>query len=532
MDNIDNNQSKGLISLTLTESLERFSYYGMQAILLYYMYYSISRGGLGFTPSTAASIFAIYGSLSYLAAACGGYISDRILGGKRTVSLGAIMIIIGQLILSIPLSNMILLLFVSLIFLTVGMGLLKPTITTMVGNLYDERYNTRAYRFTIFLSGINIGAFLAPIIIGFLGMHVNFHLGFFTGAIAMLIGLCIFEYHTKDYNQNNSIYTSDPIEPYEVRKIFDRILFCVVSIALVFLLMYSFDAVNLTNIITLLSVITVVIPFIYFFVIITSNDTDPAERRGMLIYVILFIGAAFFWGIEEQGPIVLAIMANGNTDNDFTIWKYGLLTFFIVVFAIIGYFLHKKTDSKLLKLFTAAIAVFFILIAALHNEDFYVHISRTWYQAINPLFILIFTPIFAKLWHHHESSAIKTFPIGVLLASIGCLVLYLPIRFLNGGSVNPLWIVLTVGIICLGEMLISPVGLSVTYRLAPKNFVSQMMGVWYLSDAAGQAINSQVVRYFSVENVDYFLVLGIIGIVLSALMFGILHFILRKVPKK
>lgn len=117
MDKIDNdNQSKGLISLTLTESLERFSYYGMQAILLYYMYYSLSRGGIGFKPSTAASLFAIYGSLSYLSAACGGYISDRILGGKRTVSLGAILIIFGQLILTIPLHNSIWLLFISLVF--------------------------------------------------------------------------------------------------------------------------------------------------------------------------------------------------------------------------------------------------------------------------------------------------------------------------------------------------------------------------------------------------------------------------------
>ncbi|KOY74797.1 Amino acid/peptide transporter [Apilactobacillus kunkeei] len=528
MDKIDNdNQSKGLISLTLTESLERFSYYGMQAILLYYMYYSLSRGGLGFKPSTAASLFAIYGSLSYLSAACGGYISDRILGGKRTVSLGAILIIFGQLILTIPLHNSIWLLFISLVFLTVGTGLLKPTITTMVGNLYDEQYNTRAYRFTIFLSGINIGAFLAPIIIGYIGVHVNFHLGFLIGAIAMAIGLAIFERHTKDYNQNNSIYTLNPIEPYEIKKLLDRVMLFVVSISLVFLLMYVFDALNLENIITLLSAITIIIPFIYFFVIISSNHTSQKERKGMVVYVILFICASFFWGVEEQGPIVLAMMASGSTDNDFYVWKYAVLAFFIVASLIIGYFVQKKSNSALLKTFTAAILLFFILLGIFHNGDFHVHISRTWYQAINPLFILIFTPLFAKYWHHRESNALKSFPLGVFLASIGCLILFIPIKFLAGSEVNPLWIIATVGMVCLGEMLIYPVGLSVTYRLAPKNFLSQMMGVWYLSAATGQAINSQVVKYFSVDNVNYFLVLGSIGIVLSIVMVILLHQVLR-----
>ncbi|MFN1207996.1 peptide ABC transporter permease, partial [Enterococcus lactis] len=215
----------------------------------------------------------------------------------------------------------------------------------MVGNLYDERYNTRAYRFTIFLSGINIGAFLAPIIIGYIGVHVNFHLGFLIGAIAMAIGLAIFERHTKDYNQNNSIYTLNPIEPYEIKKLLDRVMLFVVSIALVFLLMYVFDALNLENIITLLSVITIVIPFIYFFVIISSNHTTQKERKGMVVYVLLFICAAFFWGVEEQGPIVLALMASGSTDNDFYIWKYVVLAFFIVASLIIGYFVHKNSNS-------------------------------------------------------------------------------------------------------------------------------------------------------------------------------------------
>lgn len=520
-DNIISKKTRGLSALSLTEMLERFSYYGMQAILLYYMYYSAKMGGLGLNPTMAASIFAIYGSISYLSAACGGYVSDRILGSQKTVIFGSILIIIGQLILSMPL-KMLWTLFISLMFLTIGTGLLKPTISTMVGNLYDDNSNSKAYRFTVFLFGINFGALLAPIIIGFLGLHFSFHLGFFAGAIAMIIGLIIFKYKSNEYNRNNSMYTLNPIEPYEVRKIIVFLALFAISLALTFLLMWVMDGFNLNNIITLLSIITVIIPFFYFFVITTSTNTTDKERKNMRTYILLFICAAFFWGIEEQSPIVIAMLVNSSTDNSFMVNKWLGIVIYLVIAGIIGYLVNKKIFNEIIRVVVYLLLIVGFLYTLLHHGAFELSINKSWYQSINPLFILLFTPLFAKIWRNKEMSATSSFPLGMLFASLSCLVILLPIVFFSAGQFSPLWIVLTIGIVCIGEMFISPIGLSVTYRFAPRKFVSQMMGVWYLSDSIGQAINSQIVKYFSVNNVNYFLTIGLIGVVLSVIMFVIL----------
>lgn len=180
-------QPRGLSTLFFTEMWERFSYYGMRAILLYYMYFSVTKGGLGFDQSLAASIMAIYGSLVYLTSVIGGFVSDRILGSRRTVFYGGVLIMLGHIALSLPMGAPAL--FASILLITVGTGLLKPNISEMVGGLYTEYDTRRDSGFTIFVFGINLGSFVAPLLVSWLGFNVNFHLGFSLAAIGMFFGL-------------------------------------------------------------------------------------------------------------------------------------------------------------------------------------------------------------------------------------------------------------------------------------------------------------------------------------------------------
>lgn len=178
---------RGLSTLFFTEMWERFSYYGMRAILLYYMYYEVSAGGLGFSKPLALSIMSIYGSLVYLSSVIGGFVSDRIWGSRRTVFVGGILIMLGHIVLATPFGKLAL--FISIALIVIGTGLLKPNVSEMVGGLYKQDDPRRDTGFNIFVFGINAGAFIAPIVVGYLGQKVNFHLGFSLAAIGMLIGL-------------------------------------------------------------------------------------------------------------------------------------------------------------------------------------------------------------------------------------------------------------------------------------------------------------------------------------------------------
>lgn len=180
-------QPSGLSTLFSTELWERFSYYGMKAILIYYMYYSVAKGGLGFDKTVALSIMSIYGSMVYLSSILGGFIADRILGSRRTVFYGGIFIMFGHIFLSLPFGKLAL--FASIIAICIGTGMLKPNISDMVGKLYPNGDNRKDAGFTIFVFGINFGALIAPYVVGTLGLNYNFHLGFSVAEIGMFIAL-------------------------------------------------------------------------------------------------------------------------------------------------------------------------------------------------------------------------------------------------------------------------------------------------------------------------------------------------------
>ncbi|KAL3949210.1 peptide MFS transporter [Lentilactobacillus hilgardii] len=471
-------QPRGLSTLFFTEMWERFSYYGMRAILLYYMYWSVAKGGLGFEPGLAASIMSIYGSLVYLSSVVGGFISDRILGSRRTVFYGGILIMFGHIALSMPLGSIAL--FVSIVLITLGTGLLKPNISEMVGDLYTEYDNRRDSGFTIFVFGINFGSFISPILVGYLGQHVNFHLGFSLAAIGMFFGLLQYIRGGKKHLPSSSLYASDPLEPEDVKKLSVKFGLGVVVFALILLLMNVMGALNIGNFITLLSVIAVATPIIYFIIIITSKKITSTERSRVIAYIPLFIAAAIFWAIEEQGSSVLALFAANQTNN-----------------SLFGF-----------------------------------QIPASWYQSLNPFFIMLYTPFFAWLWiklGKKQPSSPSKFSLGLMIAGLSYLFMVIPVAlFGSSAKVSPFWLIGSWAIVEVAELLISPIGLSVTTKLAPKSFESQMMSMWFLADSAAQAVNSQIVKYYTPDNeVRYFTMVAIAAVIAGIL----LAFLIKPIKK-
>ena len=460
---------RGLATLFFTEMWERFSYYGMRAILLFYMFYSVTEGGLGFSKATAASIMSIYGALVYLTSVLGGFMSDRLWGSRKTVLIGGILIMLGHIVLATPYGKAAL--FISIILITFGTGMLKPNVSEMVGSLYDKDDYRREAGFNIFVFGINVGAFIAPIIVGYIGQTYNFHIGFSLAAIGMFFGLVQYSIDGKLYLSPDSMFPNDPLEPEEVRGLIKKGIAWVIGIVLTCVIMIEFNLFNIGNVILVLSVLSIGIPIYYFVVMLTSQKVTVSERKRVVAYLPLFLAAIVFWIIEEQGSVILAIFAEEQTK--------------LTVFG------HSFPAS--------------------------------WFQSMNPLFIMLYVPCFAWLWsklkNHQPSSATK-FSLGLFFAGISFLWMMLPgMLYGTHTKVSPLWLVMSWALVIIGEMLISPIGLSTTTKLAPQAFRSQMMSMWFLTDAVAQAINSQIVKFYNqTTEIHYFGIIGGVTIILGLIL--------------
>lgn len=471
-------QPQGLSTLFFTEMWERFSYYGMRAILLFYMYFAISKGGLGMSQTTAASIMSIYGSLVYLATVVGGWLADRIWGARRTVFFGGVLIMFGHIVLALPAGTAAL--YVSILLIVAGTGLLKPNVSDMVGGLYSENDRRRDAGFSMFVFGINLGSAIAPILVpwaadGFgmnlFGHEMNFHAGFSLAAIGMFFGLLQYYYGGKKYLSNASLLPNDPIGKNDLNKILKVVVLIITIIAAIIGIMAMIGQLNIDNIITLLTIVAIALPIYYFVLMLRSPKVDKVERSRVIAYIPLFIAAAIFWGIEESGSVVLALFAEQRTILHIGAW----------------------------------------------------HFQAANFQTLNPLFIMILTPFFVWLWENwkNQPSAASKFAAGLVFAGLSYIWMAIPgMLYGTSGRVSPLWLVGSWFIVEIAEMLISPIGLSITTKLAPRAFSSQMMSLWFLADATGQAVNAQIVKYYSsATEVQYFWAVGLVSVVFGILMF-------------
>ncbi|MCI1986063.1 MAG: oligopeptide:H+ symporter [Lactobacillus sp.] len=476
-------QPRGLATLFFTEMWERLSYYGMRAILLFYMYYAVSKGGLGFDQPTAASIMSIYGSMVYMAGVVGGWLSDRIWGSRLTVFIGGVLIMCGHIVLAMPFGATAL--FISIALIVSGTGLLKPNVSEMVGVLYSDTDRRRDAGFSLFVFGIQVGAAVAPIAVPMIADafghngHMNFHAGFSLAAIGMFFGLLQYALDGKKYLSTDSLAPRDPIAPKDARKVTLGATAIIATLAVILVIMAVLGKLNITNVILLITVIAVILPIVYFVMMLTSDKVTKTERSHVLAYIPLFLAAVIFWAIEESGSVILAMFAEQRTILHLGAW----------------------------------------------------HFQASNFQTLNPLFMMIFTPFFVRLWSNWKNQPTETgkFAGGLLFAGVSYLFMTLPgLLYGTSGRVSPLWLVGSWFFVEIGEMLISPIGLSITTKLAPKAFSGQMMSMWFMANATAQAINSQIVKLYTPgTEVVYFAAVGIVSVVLGFVLMAFIKPITR-----
>lgn len=472
---------RGLATLFFTEFWERFSYYGMRAILIYYMYTAVVDGGLGFSQATATAIMSIYGALVYMSGVIGGWTADRVLGPRRTIFYGGVLIMVGHIALSFPGGATAL--FVSMFFIIIGTGFLKPNVSNVVGDLYPEKDQRRDAGFSIFYMGINLGAFIAPFIVTSVSDSANsYHAGFGVAAVGMAVGLVVYVITGKMYLRDAGKQVPNPLKSTEKKKMSGLVIGLAIGIAAIFTVIgllqgeYSLETVIMT-----VTVLGIIIPLLYFIVMMTSKKTTKDERARLTAYIPLFLISVMFWMIEEQGSTTLALFAANRTD-----------------LSVGGFTLNPGI-----------------------------------FQSLNPMFIIILSPIFAWIWTkmgRRQPGTPRKFALGLFFAGLSFVIMMLP-GILAGNTttaVSPLWLVFSFFICIVGEMCLSPVGLSATTKLAPAAFASQTMSVWFLSDSMAQAFNAQATQYFNADTeILYF---GIFGF--GAVAFAILLFLGAPLLKK
>ena len=436
---------RGLYVLFFTEMWERFSYYGMRAILFLYLIKSVADGALGLPEQTGGAIYGLYTSSVYLLTLPGGWIADNILGQKKAIWWGGVVIMLGHIILAIPGNSTIF--FLGLATVAIGTGLLKPNISSIVGELYPEGGARRDAGFSIFYMGINLGAFLGMFIVGYLGEKVGWHYGFGAAAIAMLLGLVVFRLNDK--------HLANLGEPPQVKGSPTFLYVVVGLLALVGVILVS-GIVDARTLAQGMQYFIIGITFVYFLYIgFFDSSLSVVERKRVAVLFVFFIAAALFWSGFEQAGSSLTIFADRHTDRIISGWE----------------------------------------------------MPASWFQNANSFFILLFSAPIGALWiflnkrNLNPSVPIK-FGLGLLQMGFGFLIMYWAAQYaVEGTLVGVGWLTFTYMFHTLGELCLSPVGLSTYTKLAPRKYYSQMMGLWFVAAALGNLIAGLFAGNFNEENV-------------------------------
>lgn len=466
---------KGLFTLMLTEFWERFSYYGMKAILLFYLYYSVNKGGFGLDEGFAMQIVSIYGALIYMSGVIGGWLADRFIGTRKAILYGAILIMIGHILLSLP--NNFTLLLIALLFIILGTGLLKPNISTNVGELYEKNDPKVDSAFTLFVMSINMGALISPLLVGWLQDNVGFHYGFAVAAVGMFFGLIIFMLRSKQTLGLSGLDVPNPVTEADKKKTITITGIVIAAFLLYFIVTGLMGNLSLGSFMNFVTVLGMALPFYYFITMIVSKKTTRDEKARVFAYVPLFLASVAFWSIQEQGSTVLAHFADKNTQLNL-----GVLT-------------NNAIDFK---------------------------IPAAWFQSLNPLFIVTLAPLFAWLWvklgRFNPPTVIK-FSIALFLAAMSYLVMVYPLTHNGDQLMNPGWLIFSYLLVTMAELCLSPTGLSVTTKLAPQAYTSQMMSVWFLANTVAQLVNSKLVLYYeAVDNHQYFNNIGLVTLAIAVVL--------------
>ncbi|MFF1689200.1 MULTISPECIES: peptide MFS transporter [unclassified Streptomyces] len=458
-------QPRGLLTLSGLEVWERFSFLGMQAILVLYFADTVAHGGLGMSAGTAASVSAAYGTLVYLVSVGGGWLADRILGSYRAVLYGGILIACGHYAMAVPTAAMT---WVGLGLISAGTGLVKPNVATMVGKLYRTDDERRDAGFALYYMGINIGAFAGPLITGWLGDHKGWHWGFSAAAIGMTFGLVQYVAGRRHLagRKHSAEYA---LPPEGMRRAVRLMIAGAVVIAVLAVALVWAGRLTMDRFVDVLTIISVVAPVVYFAVMFRSPRVTAEERGRLKPYVVLFLASVAFNFILFQAYSTMILLASTNARTE-----------------ILGF-----------------------------------HFPASWYASALGAFEVALAPVVAGLWARmgpRQPHASNKIAFGVILGGLSFLLMVIPTSGHSGDTYKMAawWIVGSYLLLGLGDILLETSGMSATTKLAPKAFSSQTMSLWFLSLALANGIQAQTVKlYGEVSNPAYFGVNGAIAVAIG-----------------
>jgi POT family proton-dependent oligopeptide transporter len=465
---------RGLTTLFFTEMWERFSYYGMRALLILFMTTPIAQGGFGYDNARAAGIYGAYVGSVYLMSIPGGWIADNVLGTRRAVFVGGVIIAMGHFSMALPTQWSF---FLGLILIVFGTGLLKPNVSAIVGDLYSADDQRRDAGFSIFYMGINLGAFLAPLLCGYVGERINWHYGFGLAGIFMSLGLV--QYVVTQKTIAHVGHAPNLTGQQKLRNgIVGAIFMAAIAFAVIFLYFIGPEVIRENKVYVMLGGLLILLVWLFGWYL------KPEEKKPVAAIVLLFFFAVVFWAVFEQAGSSFSLFA-----RDFT-----------------------------------------------NRQAFGTEFPASWYQSVNSMFLIALAPVFAWLWikmGNQQPSSPAKFSIALLFVGIGVLLLALASMTMGAdGKAGPWWLVGVFLCHTIGELCLSPVGLSTTTKLAPARLSGLMMGVWFLSISFGNFFAGEVAGNFSKDAlVGLFSKVSIGPILAGVLLVALTPFIRRLMGK-
>lgn len=454
----------GLATLFYTEMWERFSYYGMRALLILFMTAPVAAGGLGFDVTKAGAIYGTYTGMVYLLALPGGWLADRVLGLRKSVLWGGVLIMLGHISLAMP---SLATFYLGLVLVVLGTGLLKPNISALVGALYAEGDVRRDAGFSIYYMGINLGAFAAPLVTGWfaqgetwpkvltqlgLAPESSWHWGFGMAAVGMALGLIQYlrgGRHLGTAGLHPALSDDPAVAARERRRVVNVLLVAGgVVVALAGLTLGGVVALDAAQVANALGIMILVVVVAFFGWLFFAAEWSAEERKRLVVILVLFLGASVFWSAFEQAGSTLNLFAERSTDTRF-----------------------------------------------LGNS-----FPASWFQSANAFFIIALAPVAAWIWvrlGRRDPSSPAKFALGLFFLAAGFGVMIVAAQLARGGvAVGPSWLMMTYLLHTIGELCLSPVGLSAMTKLAPARVTGLMMGVWFLATSVGNWIGGQIATFY------------------------------------
>ncbi len=527
----------GLYVLFFTEMWERFSYYGMRAILVLYLVAQSTEGnaGLGWSDGEALSLYGWYTMLVYVMSIPGGIIADKLLGQKRSVLFGGILLVAGHSILAV---EQMWAFYTGLGLIIAGVGLLKPNISTMVGGLYQQGDIRRDKGFTIFYIGINLGAFLSSLIVGYVGEVYGWHYGFGLAGIGMLIGLLVFMFGQKHLKNVGDLLPKDERDQGAsfgglFKELFKSPLQLIIATVLMIFSIYWLITQSLAYgaLFIFLSVVVAMMMMVY------KDLTTQVFKDRYLVILLSFILVIVFWGAFEQAGGLMNIYTKQNTDRDATLLTMRLIFIIPITFLVLkGIYakIKKKNYSNYWFIGAAFIGLIFFFIDKYMFVTNPFNIPASWFQSLNALFIIILGTTIAGYWAKRklkgkEASSLFKMAIGTMIMGFGFVfMVFAAMEFESNGESAMYWLVLAYLFHTIGELCSSPVALSFITKLAPVKYASLMMGVYFASTGLGNKV-AGVVGESASDLGEYTVFFGILGF---TVLFGLIVVLMLKPLKR